>query len=145
MDEVGVNEWYDPIHPEFVAAQRRFVDGASAKQAFIIRPNQMPGNWARRLFRPVPKHWGYRGDPWLWRELRETLALVDAPGSASELQDLVRLAIEELTGVDIWVTDERHVEVARYPWGTAGYYVAPEKWRDELAPLLLDRFHKTCE
>src|SRR5262245_34653123 len=41
------------------------------------------------LFDPEPHTWGLRGDPYLWRELRERLSSTDFPASADEVTALL--------------------------------------------------------
>jgi len=82
-----------------------------------------------------------RGDPWLWQELRDTLALAQDPGSKDGLRLLLSLAVEELIGADVRNTDDLQIEVSRYPLnGMSGGFVALETWREDLLPLLVDRY-----
>lgn len=132
---------YDPIHPDFVASQRAFVDRPEVTAALLSTPLRTVGGWARPLFRERPKQWGMRGDPWLWRELRDTLALAIDPGEVDAFEDMVMAALAELVGSDLATTDERSIHVKRYPlYGMSGGSIAVEKWLRDLVPLLVSRY-----
>src|SRR5262249_59346705 len=53
------------------------------------------------LFDPEPRTWGLRGDPYLWRALREHLSGADVPGSAGDVVARLHAAFSELVGVDL--------------------------------------------
>ena len=45
------------------------------------------------LFEEEPKQWGLRGDPFMWRELKEIFSQVPLPASGRECERLIRQAI----------------------------------------------------
>lgn len=53
------------------------------------------------LFDVEPMGWGLRGDPYLWKEMKEHFASTCLPNSKSELESLVSNAFKELTGHQI--------------------------------------------
>lgn len=132
---------YDPIHPDLVAAQRRFVDGPEVEAVLLSNPVGPTGSWARELFRQRPKQWGLRGDPWLWQELSETLALAADPNSVDAFERMLMFALEELVAEDLAECDKRRIHVDRYPLaGMSGGSISVEKWLNDLVPLLVARY-----
>ncbi|MEM7093665.1 MAG: hypothetical protein AAF567_11740 [Actinomycetota bacterium] len=132
---------YDPIHPDLVAAQRRFVDRPEVEAELLSNPARITGSWARKLFRQRPKQWGLRGDPWLWRELGETLALAADPQGVGAFENMLTAALEDLVGSDLAATSERSIHVDRYPLhGMSGGSISVEKWLNDLVPLLIGRY-----
>ena len=93
------------------------------------------------LFEDEPTQWGFRGDPFLWREMKESLG--DTPLPETEMELLIRLksAFKELTGKPI--STVRAIKIERYDQGgMSGGMVSTEFWRDTALPLLLQRFRK---
>jgi hypothetical protein len=92
------------------------------------------------LFDPEPPTWGFRGDPYLWRALREHLAEVDMPSTSSELISVLHAAFRELAGVDLasdpasWVTREQYAH-----GGMSSGMISLDTWRTSLMPLLVER------
>lgn len=92
------------------------------------------------LFDPEPRTWGLRGDPHLWRALREHLADQDVPASAAELADLLHAAFRELAGTDL--ADDPASSVYREQYAHGGMssgMISLDAWRQRLMPLLMDR------
>jgi hypothetical protein len=92
------------------------------------------------LFDPEPERWGLRGDPYLWRALREHLAGTRLPRSAEELTGLLHAAFRDLTGIDI-ASDPApmayHEEYAH--GGMSSGMISLDTWRKGLFPLLAER------
>jgi hypothetical protein len=92
------------------------------------------------LFEEEPVQWGLRGDPHLWREMRERFGSVPAPGSVEELIALVEQEFEALTGHRM--SENEHFYVARYNHGEMlGGGISPEFWRERALPLLRARYN----
>jgi len=92
------------------------------------------------LFDPEPERWGLRGDPHVWRALRDHLSGVDVPASVDEAVSLLRVAFSDLVRVDL-VTDARP-SVYREQFAHGGMssgMVCLDTWRDRLLPLLAER------
>jgi hypothetical protein len=92
------------------------------------------------LFDPEPATWGLRGDPYLWRALREHLSDTDMPTSAADALRLMHRAFGELVGVDL--TNARATSVHREQYAHGGMssgMISLDAWRQELMPLLADR------
>ena len=101
------------------------------------RPGSTPGSLAA-LFQEEPWRWGFRGDPWLWREMRSRFEQVDCPATPDGLAALVEEAFAELTGFPISHPDPVYVE--RYSHGgMSSGHVAPAWWRETALPLLRSR------
>lgn len=92
------------------------------------------------LFDPEPARWGFRGDPHLWRAMKEHLADVDLPSARGEVASVLQAAFRELTGTDLasdpasWVTREQYAH-----GGMSSGMISLDTWRDSLMPLLIER------
>jgi predicted kinase len=92
------------------------------------------------LFDPEPRTWGLRGDPHLWRALREHLSGVGIPPSADAVPGLLRAAFRELTGVDLASDPASSVCLAQYAHGgMSSGMISLDTWRQRLMPLLAER------
>jgi len=92
------------------------------------------------LFDPEPHTWGLRGDPYLWRALRERLAGTDMPASAEEAVSLLHAAFGELTGLDL--ASETASAAYRAQYGHGGMssgMISLDTWRQGLMPMLAER------
>ncbi|MBC9927242.1 O-acetyl-ADP-ribose deacetylase [Leucobacter sp. cx-169] len=69
----------------FVAFDQAIYDRLRAAALAVSPPEVAPGSIGA-LFDPEPAQWGYRGDPYLWRELRAQTADVPVPATADELK-----------------------------------------------------------
>ena len=58
------------------------------------------------LFLEEPPHWGLRGDPYLWREMRDHFAKVTLPSSAALLVVQLEETFLLLSGHDICSTNQ---------------------------------------
>jgi hypothetical protein len=92
------------------------------------------------LFDPEPQVWGLRGDPHLWRALRECLAGSDLPDSADEVADLLHAAFTELVGIDLASDPASSAYRERYAHGgMSSGMISLDTWRQQLMPLLIER------
>ena len=92
------------------------------------------------LFEPEPSRWGLRGDPHLWRALRDLLSAREVPASPAGVVSLLHAAFSELVGVDLASYPETSVYRERFAHGgMSGGMISIETWRDQLIPLLTDR------
>lgn len=92
------------------------------------------------LFTPEPDPWGLRGDPYLWRALREALAETSIPSTDEGVEDLLVDRIKDLTGADIRQELQEVLYREEFAHGgmSSGHVHVPT-WRDRLVPLLLAR------
>ncbi|MFJ6650536.1 hypothetical protein ACIQPS_33375 [Streptomyces sp. NPDC091290] len=92
------------------------------------------------LFDPEPERWGLRGDPHVWRALRDHLAKTDIPSSVDEADSLLRVTFDELVGVDLATSAESSVYREQFAHGgMSSGMVCLDGWRDRLLPLLAER------
>lgn len=92
------------------------------------------------LFDPEPRRWGLRGDPFLWRAMREHLAGTGMPASADEAVETISAAFSDLTGVDLLSDPASSVYLETYArGGMSGGMISLDAWRHDLMPLLAER------
>ncbi|OEV04320.1 hypothetical protein [Streptomyces oceani] len=92
------------------------------------------------LFDPEPITWGLRGDPHVWRALRDHLSETYVPASVDEAVSLVRVAFSELVGVDLVTHAEPWVRRDQFAHGgMSSGGVSLNEWRERLLPLLTER------
>ncbi len=92
------------------------------------------------VFEPEPAQWGLRGDPHLWRAMRENLAGTDLPASAAEAARLLHAAFSELIGVELAAEPASSVYREEYAHGgMSSGMICLDAWRQRLMPLLTDR------
>ena len=91
------------------------------------------------LFLREPRQWGLRGDPWLWRAMRDRLEDVPLPADRNGLQRLLEDAFRQEVGQDIATADDR-VFIDRFAHGgmTSGT-IDVTWWRTTGLPVLLNR------
>ncbi len=89
------------------------------------------------LFDPLPQCWGYRGDPYLWLEMRQAMCHVSLPDKPTLLR-MLESCFKALTGFDVY-GDEDPFIIRFKRGGMSSGGIALEAWRDKLIPLLLDR------
>ncbi len=93
------------------------------------------------IFNDEPFRWGLRGDPYLWREMKERLKETEMPPTANELQALIEKTYEAATGHAI--SYEKHFAVERFKHGgMSSGYISPEFWVSRGIPLLVERHPK---
>ncbi|QIZ76257.1 hypothetical protein [Ferrimonas lipolytica] len=93
------------------------------------------------IFENEPTQWGLRGDPFLWRELKETLTAVDMPATPSELQALIEAEYENATGHSI--SEQKLFFIERFcSHGMSSGGISPDFWVAKAIPLLVSRHAK---
>ncbi len=90
------------------------------------------------LFEKKPHQWGLRGDPYLWREMREYFARTPIPATADELTALIEAAFESLTGHSITETGNFFIERFSHGGMSSGL-IEPQFWKDQVIPILRER------
>jgi len=92
------------------------------------------------LFDPEPETWGLRGDPYLWRALREHLSETGIPASADGVVSLLHAAFGELAGLDLVSGTVSSVYRAQYAHGgMSSGMISLDTWRQQLMPILVER------
>jgi hypothetical protein len=92
------------------------------------------------LFDPEPEQWGLRGDPWVWRALRDHLGESYLPPSVGEVEAMLYTAFDRIVAVDL--ATETAPAIYREEFAHGGMssgHIHLETWRAELLPLLIDR------
>ena len=105
----------------------------------------MPGA-AQPLFAPaqlcffayLDAYGGLRGDPYLWREMRQHFEGVGCPTTSEGLTSVIEEAFKELTGFPLSHADPIYVEKYSHGGMSSGY-VDPKFWRETAVPLLQSR------
>jgi hypothetical protein len=91
------------------------------------------------LFENEPMRWGLRGDPHLWREMREHFEKTTLPDSADELIAFVETMFEALTNHPISERDFFFIE--RFSdGGMSRGMISSEFWRDKVLPMMRVRY-----
>jgi hypothetical protein len=91
------------------------------------------------LFQNEPWQWGLRGDPYLWREMRDTLRTWAYPATEEQFTALIAQTYEQLVGVPL--NHSEPVFVERYSHGgMSSGYVSPSFWLEQALPLLQARY-----
>ncbi len=90
------------------------------------------------LFVEEPTQWGLRGDPYLWRAMREHFASTPLPSSVLEFDQVIAAAFEQLTMQSISSTNNFSVKEFAHGGMSSGG-IAPEFWRAQALPLLKKR------
>ena len=84
------------------------------------------------LFDPEPETWGLRGDPYLWRALREHLSETDIPASADGAVSLLHAAFGELAGLDLVSDTASSVYRTQYAHGgMSSGTISLDTWRQQ--------------
>jgi len=92
------------------------------------------------LFDPEPETRGLRGDPYLWRALREHLSETGIPASADGVVSLLHAAFGELAGLDLVSDTASSVYRAQYArGGMSSGMISLDTWRQQLMPVLVER------
>ncbi|MGC5022983.1 hypothetical protein [Micromonospora sp. DT47] len=92
------------------------------------------------LFDPEPPRWGLRGDPYVWRALREHLSGTNIPASVDEVVSLLHAAFGELVDVDLVSDPASAVYREKYAHGgMSSGSISLETWRQQLMPMLAHR------
>lgn len=91
------------------------------------------------LFDSEPFQWGLRGDPFLWREMKERIKFSLSINTAVDFEDHLHRLFLELTNVKL--ENNGSVFIERYNiGGMSSGYVSTEFWLKTGFPLLVARF-----
>jgi len=93
------------------------------------------------IFDNEPIQWGLRGDPFLWRELKQVFREIDMPDTQRELKELIEKAYERSTGHPI--SHQKQFGIERFrSHGMSSGGISPEFWSNNGIPLLVSRHSK---
>lgn len=90
------------------------------------------------LFDPEPVQWGLRGDPHVWRRMRDLMAEGTEPATVEEGVRLLHEAFRQVVGVGLrdGTPEDRMYRADLDFGGMSGGWVDLEAWRQRLMPLL---------
>lgn len=91
------------------------------------------------IFSKTPAQWGLRGDPYLWEDMKRTLATVRLPSSAAKVRSGLEKAFLNLTGRPISTDEYFYVEKYAHGGMSSGG-IAPDFWRTSGIPILIENF-----
>ena len=91
-----------------------------------------------KLFEEEPAQWGFRGDPYLWKELQAHFETVEIPESPEKLKALIVAAFEVATNLTL--ESERIYLKEVDHGGMSGGMISTVFWRETAIPLLLSRY-----
>lgn len=98
----------------------------------------LENNWitVANLMFPYMGCWEYRGDPYLWRELRQALSRVPVPNTDIELQKILQNTAEAIINSNL--SKESGVFVNRFSYGgMSSGWVSYEFWATNAIPEIL--------
>src|SRR5215216_6863897 len=94
------------------------------------------------LFNEPPAQWNLRGDPQLWREMKETIDKYEFPGTEELFRALLGQIFQQLTGTPL--TEREPVFIEKYSHGgMSSGYISPKFWVEQIIPLLVSRYHES--
>lgn len=92
------------------------------------------------IFDEEPQRWGLRGDPFLWRYLKERYQTVALPYSVEELKQDILSVFEHFAGEPpAYGCIHRVPEFAKIRVGMSTGMISDDFWLDTAIPLLLER------
>jgi hypothetical protein len=95
-----------------------------------------------KIFDDEPARWGFRGDPFLWREMKATVANYEYPDTEEKLTALLEEMYQQLTGASL--TDHEPIFVERFSHGgISSGYVSPKFWSEQAIPMLRARYRES--
>ncbi len=90
------------------------------------------------LFEPEPEKWGFRGDPFLWREMKEYFGNKNIPESKGELEHSLFKYCSDRCKVSLNMAESAYVEDFDKGGMTSGQ-ISCKWWRETGLPLLFSR------
>lgn len=101
-----------------------------------------PDKFVSKYFEPEPLQWGLRGDPYLWRDMKQKTATTNIPTTGHEFEKLLYKLFKELTGQEPEHGKFIHVEKYR-DIGMSSGVVCSDYWLDKGFSLLIQRYIET--
>lgn len=93
------------------------------------------------IFQHEPVQWGFRGDPFLWREMAERLKDTEMPAQAADLKTILESTYSEITGFQLSHREPFVVERFKHGGMSSGG-ISPEFWVERGIPILVGRHVK---
>jgi 8-oxo-dGTP pyrophosphatase MutT (NUDIX family) len=99
------------------------------------------------LFRSEPEQWGLRGDPFLWRHMKQSFKNSPFPETEDQFLTLLEQTFQRLTSHRLpneEAIDDKSIFVEEYAHGgMSSGHVSLRFWRDIAIPLLCSRYRKS--
>jgi len=98
-----------------------------------------PDKFVSKYFDPEPVQWGLRGDPHLWRDMKQKTATTNIPTTGDAFEKLLLKLFNELTGEvpqkgkDIYVPKYETI-------GMSKGMISSDFWLDNGFSLLIQRY-----
>lgn len=92
------------------------------------------------IFVPEPDQWGLRGDPFLWRYLKERYQMIELPYSSKVFHEDVLQIFADLAGEPL-ASDKQYFvkQFAKTHVGMSTGYLSGNFWLKKAIPLLIKR------
>jgi hypothetical protein len=98
-----------------------------------------PDNFVSKYFDPEPIQWGLRGDPHLWRDMKQKTANTNIPTTGNGFEKLLHKLFKELTGED--PQKGKNIYVKKYETiGMSKGMISSDFWLDTGFSLLIQRY-----
>ncbi|QQO09632.1 hypothetical protein [Breznakiella homolactica] len=94
------------------------------------------------LFVEEPREWGFRGDPYLWDEMRLKSKDVSLPETEELMREYLFKFFYTLTGSVVSSDKDIFIERFFYGSGMSGGVVNPKWWHEKGIPFILERYKK---
>lgn len=94
-----------------------------------------------KLMKEDPLHWGLRGDPYLWQQLKTELKIYKLPRTRSELALTLEQIFGKVTERSLALESE-FVMPEHAHGGMSSGMISCRFWRETAFPLILNRFDK---
>ena len=91
------------------------------------------------LFTTAPRQRNLRGDPWLWQDLKQSIATARPPANADEFVAWLESEFEQLVGVPISHADIIFLKKYSHGGMSSGC-INPKFWRETVLPFLRKNF-----
>ena len=93
------------------------------------------------IFEVEPKRWGFRGDPWFWRYLKELFESYDETISEDELEKIIKDEHQKLTSKELSESSYAYCEKFDHG-GMSGGGLSGKFWIETGIPLLKERLRE---
>lgn len=90
------------------------------------------------IFEEKPEQWGFRGDPYLWEEMKKEFSRVSITISSDDFIKKFNAIFEKLTGNPLASTTDIFLEKYAHGGMSSGR-ICVEFWNEKILPMLVDR------
>lgn len=95
------------------------------------------------LFNAKPSQWGLRGDPYLWKELRNSLMEIESPLSQAAFEEALEHQFYHFIERHGKQTSEDIIWFEHFPQsGMSGGLISLKWWQETGLPFLKNRFRE---